>query len=57
MPIVINEFEVLVEPPARAPEPGPTQADQEARPAELRPEDIVRIQRCERQRRARLRAE
>ncbi len=43
MPVIINDFEVVVEePPARAPANAPAQ---EAPPQPLRPEDMERIRR------------
>jgi hypothetical protein len=58
MPVVINDFEVVVEPPSRGPrESESEQAEQDARRPRLRPEDIHRIVRHFQQRRARVRAD
>ncbi|MBN1978236.1 MAG: hypothetical protein JW918_12640 [Anaerolineae bacterium] len=56
MPIVINEFEIVTEPPPASGEvegPGP-QPEETAPPEVLRPEDIVRIYQQHRRRMARV---
>jgi len=58
MPVVINDFEVVVEPPTRGSREAETQqAEQDVRRPRLRPEDIDRIVRHFQQRRARVRAD
>jgi hypothetical protein len=58
MPVVINDFEVVVEPPSRGPREHETeQAERDAQRPRLRPEDIDRIVRHFQQRRARVRAD
>jgi hypothetical protein len=55
MPIIINEFEIVTEPPperAQAETPLPAET-----PSPLHPEDIVRIERRDRERRSRIRAD
>lgn len=56
MPIIINEFEIITEPPPASPEQAqrPQRLDQQ--PPALRPADIIRIQWRHRQRMARIRA-
>ena len=58
MPIVINEFEIIVEPPKD--EARPAQASQmsdDSAAQQLRPEDIARINAHFRQRQERVRAD
>jgi hypothetical protein len=56
MPVVINEFEIVTEPPPTSEEAeGPGPQPEEAAPAEvLCPEDIVRIYQHHRRRMARV---
>ncbi len=57
MPVIINEFEIVTEPPeAPTPDTGaPPQTPEAAAP--LRPEDVARIQRYHYERMERLRAD
>ena len=57
MPIIINDFEILVEPnePNGSQNSGPAPAN--APPATLKPEDVVRILRRQQERKTRLRAD
>ena len=56
MPVVINEFEIVTEPPPASEEAGgPGPQPEETAPSEvLRPEDVVRIYQHHRQRMARI---
>ena len=58
MPVIINDFEIIAEPPPAPQVAGPGQPTAEpAQPPALHPEDVVRIARHEQQRRERLRAD
>jgi hypothetical protein len=59
MPIVINEFEIVVDPRPveQAPDPAAAGQDQPVSPASLRPEDVERIIERLRMRRERIRAD
>jgi hypothetical protein len=54
MPIIINEFEIIPERPA--PPTEQAQASAPPQPPQLRPEEIIRVQRLDRERRQRVRA-
>jgi hypothetical protein len=43
MPVVINEFEIIAEPPPGSEETEGPQPEETAPPGVLRPEDLVRI--------------
>ncbi|MBL8160917.1 MAG: hypothetical protein JNJ61_02955 [Anaerolineae bacterium] len=53
-PVIINDFEVVVEPPPPAP---PTSSEPPSEPPALRPEDIEQIMQFFYERRARLHAD
>jgi hypothetical protein len=53
-PVIINDFEVVVEPPPQAP---PTSTEAPQPPPALRPEDIEQIMQYFHERRARLHAD
>jgi hypothetical protein len=57
MPIIINEFEIITEPPSTVAAPQPSNQAAQAAPPTLRPEDIERIMRRHYQRRERVRAD
>jgi hypothetical protein len=58
MPVIINDFEIIAEPPPAPQAAGPAQsATESAQPPALHPEDVVRIERHEQQRRERVRAD
>lgn len=56
MPIVINDFEVVVEPPKSQGQTNNTEAAPAPPPPNLRPADIVQILRRQRERLERVRA-
>jgi len=57
MPVIINEFEIIPDPPPDQPQLPAPAAEGEPRPVVPDPEDIIRIQRLYRDRRRRLRAD
>jgi hypothetical protein len=57
MPIVINEFEIITEPPATGAAPQALNQASPPAPPTLRPEDIERIMHRHYQRRERVRAD
>ena len=58
MPIVINEFEVVVEPPPRERStPDESRDEESSRPHPLRPEHIVEVMRVHYERMERVRAD
>jgi hypothetical protein len=57
MPVIINDFEVLVEPPAPPPPRQGADAGSEGSGQRLRPQDIERIVRHFERRRERVRAD
>jgi len=57
MPIIINEFEIITEPPVAAAAPQPPNQEAQSAPPTLRPEDIERIMHRYYQRRERVRAD
>ncbi len=54
MPIIINEFEIVAEPPALQAAPDASREPPAGTPPALHPEDIVRIERHNRARMLRL---
>ena len=57
MPIVINEFEIMVEAPPESGSTGETPQSPAQQPQTLRPEDIVLVERRHRDRMERVRAD
>jgi hypothetical protein len=56
MPIVINDFEIVVEPPKKPQEGAKAETAEGQPPPNLRPSDITQILRRERERKDRVRA-
>jgi len=57
MPVIINDFEIVVEPPEK---PGPTEGAGESSPDNaptIRPDDLVRVMQLHDERMARVRAD